>query len=411
MRKNIAIIGGGAAGMMTAARITEVAPEAKVVLFEKNPGLGSKVIISGGGRCNVTTGIEHVREVLKRYYRGGKFLTSAMWNFPPADVYAWFEDHGVPLKIEEDMRVFPASNKGEDVVGVFERLFKESGVDVRLKTSVESVSRADDGFVIEVEGKKEKFDAVILTTGGQAYRHTGSTGDGYTFSEALGHTITPLAASLNAFVLAEEWMHETPGVSFTDIEMTVAGNTTQHARGPIVCTHTGISGPAVFALSAQVAFEEYSKENPLAMYIDWLPDESEQGFRQKLDNACRATPKNMLTRFLQEWLPKSMAVQLLKAANVDQDSILAEVSKQMRIDVVQYIKKSEVRIIGRSAGSEFVTAGGVDTNEIDPRTMQSRITPGLFFAGELMNVDGVTGGFNLQASWAAGRLAGESSVE
>ena len=206
-------------------------------------------------------------------------------------------------------------------------------------------------------------------------------------------------------------MHETPGVSFTDIEMAVAENPKQHARGPIVCTHTGISGPAVFALSAQVAFEEYSKENPLAMYIDWLPDESEQGFRQKLDNACRATPKNMLTRFLQEWLPKSMAVQLLKAANVDQDSILAEVSKQMRIDVVQYIKKSEVRIIGRSAGSEFVTAGGVDTNEIDPRTMQSRITPGLFFAGELMNVDGVTGGFNLQASWAAGRLAGESSVE
>lgn len=414
MNKKIAIIGGGAAGMMAAARISELAPDATVVLFEKNPALGSKVVLSGGGRCNVTTGIQDVREVLKRYTRGSKFLTNAMWGFPPAAVYSWFEEHGVPLKTEPDMRVFPQSNDGADVVGVFERLFDGAGADVRLETAVQSVARMEspsDGFSIEVGGKKERVDAVILTTGGKAYRHTGSTGDGYSFAEALGHSLTPLAASLNSFVLDEDWIQKVPGVSFADITLTAVENPQHTARGPIVCTHTGISGPAVFALSAQIAFEEYSKESPLALQIDWLPSEPEQTIRAKIDIACEKSPKKLLTRLLQEWLPKSMAAQLLQAAGIDEDILLAALSKPMRTQVVQQLKRSLVHIVGRAAGSEFVTAGGVDTAEIDPGTMQSRIVPGLFFGGEIMNVDGVTGGFNLQAAWAAGQLAGESAVE
>ncbi len=419
MSNKIAIIGGGAAGMMAAARIKEVNAEAYVVLFEKNAKLGTKVIISGGGRCNVTTGIQDVRELLKRYARGSKFLTSAMWAFPPADVYEWFEDHGVPLKTEKDMRVFPQSNNGEDVVGVFENLFGKNGIEVRLKTAVQTVALADapdKGFVITSIGaedskeSKENFDAVILTTGGQAYRHTGSTGDGYAFAEALGHTVTPLAASLNSFVLKEEWIRNIPGVSFEDITITSQNNTQHTARGPIVCTHNGISGPAVFALSAQIAFEEYSKNTPLEITIDWLPNETEHSLREIIDADCENSPKKQLTRLLQQWIPKSLAVQLLHAINIDEDIALAAVSKQVRAKLAQQLKSSAVHITGRSAGSEFVTAGGVDTEEIDPGTMQSRIAPGLFFAGEIMNVDGVTGGFNLQASWAAGRLAGENVV-
>ncbi|OGY86330.1 MAG: hypothetical protein A2233_02770 [Candidatus Kerfeldbacteria bacterium RIFOXYA2_FULL_38_24] len=414
MSTKIAIIGGGAAGMMATARIKELLPQAQVVLFEKNENLGRKVMLTGGGRCNVTTGLSDVRVILKRYVRGGKFLTSAMWNFPPTAVCEWFAEHGVLLKTEHDQRVFPKSNNGAEIVGVFEKLFVQTEVDVRCNTSVKSIAKENadtNGFVIETGGKKENFSAVILTTGGQAYRHTGSTGDGYAFAEALGHKITPLAASLNSFVLAEKWIHELPGVSFKDIKITVVKNKKNTARGPLVCTHTGISGPAVFALSAQVAFAEYSKEHPLAVYLDWLPDESAQAIREKINTACCQYPKKPLGRLLQAWLPKSLVEKLLKANDIKEQIFLAEVNKQIRSNIIQQLKCSLVHLIGRGAGSEFVTAGGVDTNEIDPRTMQSRLVPGLFLAGEILNVDGVTGGFNLQSAWTTGYLAGESVCE
>ena len=412
MNKKIAIIGGGAAGMMAAARINEVNSDANIVLFEKNAVLGRKVVISGGGRCNVTTGIQDVRELLKRYTRGSKFLTSAMWNFPPASVYEWFEAHGVPLKTESDMRVFPQSNDGNEIVNVFIELFAETNVDVRLKTAVREVVQSKDTaekFIVRTDQGEELFDAIIITTGGQAYRHTGSTGDGYAFAEALGHTITPLAASLNSFIIAEEWTHQVPGVSFTDILMTGKDNSSHTARGPVVFTHKGMSGPAVFALSSLIAFEDYTKDKPYSLYIDWLPQVSEQSLRESINNACGAYPKKQLVLLLKEWMPKSVAMQLLQSTKIDESTLLAAVSKQMRTNIIHLLKSSLVHITGRSAGSEFVTAGGVETNEIDSGTMQSQITPGLFFAGEIMNVDGVTGGFNLQASWAAGRLAGESA--
>ncbi len=410
MHKSIAIIGGGAAGMMAAARISELAPEVQVVLFEKNPELGRKVIISGGGRCNLTTGIQDVRELLTRYMRGNPFLTSAMWNFPPAAVYAWFEEYSVPLKTEEDLRVFPESNNGRDIVRVFKNIFVERNVDIRLKTGVTKVEKKEHIFLVESNSQKEEFDAVIITTGGQAYRHTGSTGDGYSFAENLGHTVTELGASLNAFILQKNWMRKIPGVSFTDVTMKIEGKR-YSARGPVVCTHKGLSGPAVFALSAQVAFEKYSQDSPLKMSIDWMPNIGEEELRLAIQNDCDTDARRLVVRILQDWVPRSMAFELMKNAKIDQDLLLASFNKDMRKSIVSQLKNTVVEIIGRSAGSEFVTAGGVDTDEIHPSTMESKITPGLFFGGEIMNVDGVTGGFNLQASWATGRLAGESVVE
>ncbi|PIW37117.1 MAG: hypothetical protein COW24_01845 [Candidatus Kerfeldbacteria bacterium CG15_BIG_FIL_POST_REV_8_21_14_020_45_12] len=413
MKKKIAIIGGGAAGMMAAARIAELDADIKVVLFEKNPSLGRKVIISGGGRCNVTTGIQDVRAVLSRYARGNKFLNSAMWNFPPAAVYDWFEGHGVPLKTEDDQRVFPKSNDGADIVDVFERLFADANVELRLKSSVRRVSQSGPQattYIVESDNQLEEFDAIILTTGGQAYRHTGSTGDGYSFAESMGHHITPLAASLNSFMLSDKWIKSVPGVSFTDVLLTSSRNLQHKSQGAIVCTHTGISGPAVFALSAQIAFEDYTKANPLTIYIDWLPNESSDSIRAVMNNACEQYPKRQLNRLLHDWLPKSLVTQILEQLNIDEQIPLAELSKSRRTILVEQLKRSSVNLIGRSSGSEFVTAGGVDTDEINPKTMESRISPGLFFAGEIMNVDGVTGGFNLQASWAAGYLAAEGAI-
>ena len=201
----VAIIGGGAAGLMAAAALTEMNPSADIWLIEKNNGLGKKVIISGGGRCNVTTGIRDIRTVLTKYPRGTKFLSKAMYAFSPEAVYNWFEAHGVPMKIEEDLRAFPQSNNGEDVVRAFEDLFGDSSVRIMLKAQVTHVEKDSAGYKITFKDGQAPMivDNVVLTTGGQAYRHTGSTGDGYAFAMELGHTITPLAPSLNAFTTKE----------------------------------------------------------------------------------------------------------------------------------------------------------------------------------------------------------------
>lgn len=408
----IAIIGGGAAGMMAAATILETAPTAKVILIEKNASLGRKVIISGGGRCNVTTGIHNVRDLLTRYYRGSKFLTTAMYQFPPDQVYQWFEEHGVPLKTEDDLRVFPQSNNGKDIVGVFESMFAESNVELILRQGITQVEPIDSQFSLTLkDGRQLLVDVLILTTGGQAYRHTGSTGEGYKFAENLGHTITDLAASLNSFHLQESWTGELAGVSFEKITLRVPNRKEYIATGPIVFTHKGISGPAVFALSAQVAFENYNTTTPLAMTIDFVPDVSLEQLQTALQNDILASPTRLLSKTLQKWLPKSVIKELHISLQIPEDIKNASVSKPMRAEVLHWLKSCTVHAIGRGAGSEFITAGGVDTKDVNPRTMESLVSPKLLFAGEILNIDGITGGFNLQAAWATGRLAGLRAAE
>jgi predicted Rossmann fold flavoprotein len=408
----IAIIGGGAAGLMATATIHETHPEAEVFLIEKNDGLGKKVIISGGGRCNVTTGIQDVRTVLAKYPRGGKFLSSAMYGFPPASVYEWFESHGVPLKTEEDLRVFPRSDNGKDIVGVFEKMFRASPqIHVRLKAFANRVTKRDDQFEIFFKDETSiVVDRLILTTGGQAYRHTGSTGDGYAFAQALGHTITPLAASLNAFFTTEKWPASISGLSFERATFTAKREKTYEFSGPFLFTHKGVSGPAVFALSSLVAFEHYDIQRPLDIFIDLFPDTTQEQLRADIESAVAENPKKSFINALSTVVPKSLA-DVIQTELALPDKKAVELSKADLRRVVEWLKHIPLHVIARGAGDEFVTAGGVSLDEVDPRTMESKRCPGLFFAGEIMDVDGFTGGFNLQASWAAGRLAGMNAAQ
>ncbi|MBP9762535.1 aminoacetone oxidase family FAD-binding enzyme [Patescibacteria group bacterium] len=409
----VAIIGGGAAGLMTAATIREVSPETEVFLIEKNDGLGKKVIISGGGRCNVTTGITDVRTVLTRYPRGNKFLSSAMYAFPPDRVFAWFEDHGVPLKVEEDLRVFPQSNNGRDVVGVFERLFHSSTIGIRLKTNVIRVERAENQFQLFFKDQTDPLvvDRLVLTTGGQAYRHTGSTGDGYAFAQTLGHTITPLAASLNAFFTREQWPAEISGLSFERAKITATREGDFSWTGPFLFTHKGISGPAVFAVSGLVAFETYDQSHPLEVSIDLFPDASDEELIRLLIERIAETPKKNLPNGLTGLVPKSLTEILCRENGLSLEKHAGEFSKKELMQVAHWLKNIKLQVIARGPGDEFVTAGGVDLKEVNPSTMESKLCPGLYFAGEILDVDGFTGGFNLQASWATGRLAGQHVIE
>lgn len=408
----VAIIGGGAAGLMAAATILETSADAEVVLIERNNGLGKKVLISGGGRCNVTTGIRDVKAVLRCYPRGEKFLSKALYGFPPESVVDWFEAHGVPLKTEEDLRVFPVSDNGKDVVGVFELLFRNPRVRVVLNAHAVGVKKTGAQFEISLKtGEPILADRLILTTGGQAYRQTGSTGDGYAFALSFGHTITPLAPSLNAFYAKESWPKEISGLSFVRATITAHRAKDTSFTGPLLFTHRGVTGPAVFALSSLIAFEPYGPTEPLKITIDLFPDLSASDLLQKITELIEAHPKKSAANVLDMLLPKSLVPVSCRETELSPERRANEITKKERDAIVTWLKATPLTIIGRDAGDEFVTAGGVELTEVNPSTMESKISPGLFFAGEILNIDGFTGGFNLQASWATGRLAGEHAAQ
>lgn len=397
LMKEIAIVGGGAAGMMAAATLAEGNKPARVTVLERNKDLGRKVKISGGGRCNVTTGVQDLKEILKAYPRGAKFFRTALYDFPPEKVVDWFEQHGVGLKTEKDMRVFPMSDNGDDVVGVFEKVFVEQKVDVKFGYSVSSIEKRDDKFLINGE---LKFDAIILALGGQAYRHTGSQGDGYGLAESLGHSITDLGPSLNSFMVDDQWVKDLSGVSFADVKLKMCG---QEFRGPIIFTHKGISGPATFALSSLCAFDKISKNEAQGLRIDFCPDESYDNLRKQLISSAQNVGK-----VAAKFATKSFVAKISEQFGMDLNRKANELSKKDMNRLIEVLKNAEIKVVGRLPGDEFVTAGGIELKEIDSKTMQSRICPGLYFAGEIMNIDGFTGGYNLQVAWATGRLAGKN---
>lgn len=398
--------------MMAAAAISEKeVSRVEIVLIEKNPVLGRKVTISGGGRCNVTTGVLDVREVLTRYPRGEKFLRHAMFSFPPARVYEWFETHGVKLKTEKDLRVFPRSDNGKDIVEVFEKLFKKNNVKTLLKRSVNRVDKIGGKFVLYFKDHPaEGFDKLIITTGGQAYRHTGSTGEGYNFAETLGHSVTPLAPSLSSFLCSNDWVTHLAGVALKKATVKARGNRKCDFTGPILFTHKGITGPAVFALSSLVAYEKFDKANPLPLFIDLVPDLGHNDLEKELGNELSTNPKKDFLNSLGVFVVRSLATVICNLLDIDAHKNNAELSKKEFLRVIEVLKNLPLQAVDRGAGDEFVTAGGVKLSEVDEKTMQSKICPGLYFAGEVLDIDGFTGGFNLQASWATGRLAGESAV-
>lgn len=396
--------------MMCAASLHEADPSVEIFLIDRNDGLGKKVIISGGGRCNVTTGIHDVQTLLTKYPRGGKFLTTAMYAFPPDAVYAWFEAHGVPLKTQKDARVFPVSDNGKDIVGVFEKMFAGSTVKMMLKRSVTSVEKVGEEFFVTLKDTVVPLvvDRLVLTTGGQAYRQTGSTGDGYAFAASLGHTITPLAPSLNAFFTIEKWPAAISGLSFENATITAKREGHPHFTGPFLFTHKGVSGPAVFALSSLVAFEKYDNGQPLEITIDLFPETTFDQLLGRFEDILAEHFNKQFLNVLGMLIPKSLADVVVAELGISLSKRANQVAKKDIHRVIMWLKAIPLSVVARGAGDEFVTAGGVELSEIDPKTMQSKVCPGLYLAGEVMNVDGFTGGFNLQASWAAGKLAGEN---
>jgi predicted Rossmann fold flavoprotein len=387
--QTIAIIGGGAAGMMAAASLCASNSDVRVILIEKNSCLGKKVMLTGGGRCNFTTGLDDVAEVLENYPRGARFLRFAMHEFSPLAMREFMEEHGVPVKIEDDGRAFPKSDNSHHVVRVFEKILEDAGAEVLLKTGVLAVQKNGDEFELDLDnGERLKADRVIITTGGA----------GHKFAQELGHTITSLSGSLNPFRVAESWVKQLSGLAFENVRLKMAEH---DFTGPILFTHKGVSGPGVFALSALSAYEKL----PADLILDFFPAEGYEALLARISRACVDEAKKDFANVLSQFVPKSFAAKFAPQKKCH------ELSKKDLNKVVESLKNLKLRVTGKTAGDEFVTAGGVKLQEVNPKTMESKVCPGLYLAGELLDIDGFTGGFNLQAAWATGRLAGKTILK
>ena len=401
MKYDVIVVGGGPAGMFAA--ITAAQQGSKVLLLEVNGRLGKKLLITGKGRCNVTNDCT-ADEVLRNVPRNGRFLYSAMDAFPPQSIIRFFEDNGCPLKTERGNRVFPQSDKSVSILECLQKQLKKTGVAVQTAKVLKI--RVDNGAVCGVSTSSGDMDsdAVIIATGGVSYPATGSTGDGYRMAAELGHTIVPAEGSLVPLEAAGEDCPDMQGLSLRNVAvklLNAKGKVLYKDFGELLFTHFGVSGPTVLSASAHL------KGDDCKLLIDLKPalDEAKLNDRilRDLDQYKNRTMENALT----DLLPRSMIPVVLRKLGVDPNLQANSLKKEQRRSLVELLKAFPVQITGKRPVAEaIITSGGVKVSEIDPKTMGSKLISGLYFAGEVIDCDAYTGGFNLQIAWATGYAAG-----
>ena len=402
--ERIAIVGGGAAGFFAAITCAEARPENEVTIYERGSHFLTKVRISGGGRCNVThTPTLDLRTFSSRYPRGERALIGALHRFSPDDTVAWFERRGVRLKTEEDGRMFPVTDSSGTVIDAFVFEAKAAGVRLRLRTGVEHARRTTAGFELELtDDSKVECDRLLLATGGT--RDPG----GAELAHSLGHTIEPPVPSLFSLHIATEWLRALPGVSVPDVEVSLA-ETKLRERGPLLITHNGISGPVVLRLSAWGARVLAMRDYKFPLRINWLPGVKVE---EELQLRRRTQPKRHVISSPITPLPARLWEQLVRVAGVPGETIWTNLSREHTRAVIQILTRCQLPVAGKTLNKdEFVTCGGVRLAEVNFKTMESRIVPDLYFAGELLDIDGITGGFNFQSAWTTGWIAGNAMAD
>jgi len=407
--KKIIVIGGGAAGMLAAIAAAEEG--ADVLLLEKNEKLGKKIYITGKGRCNVTNACE-TEDLLKNIVTNRRFLYSALYAFTNNQTMQFFEECGVPLKIERGERVFPVSDKSSDVINGLARKLKQVGVTVRLNATVNKV-RAEDGRVTGVilqNGEKLGCDACIVATGGLSYASTGSTGDGYSFAKLCGHTLTECYPSLVGLKIAEPFAKELEGLSLKNVSLRVvqAKKELYQGFGELVFTADGISGPLVLSASSVVT-DKFSR-GEITVFLDLKPALAKEELDARILRDFEEAKNKQFRNALDKILPQRLIRVIIGLCGISEEKQVNSVTKQERAKLVDVLKGMEMHIKKTGGFNEAViTKGGVSVREVNPSTMESKLTSGLYFAGEVLDVDALTGGYNLQIAWSTGYLAGSSA--
>ena len=397
----IVIIGGGPAGFFGAITAAQQNPQHRIILLEKHRQLLSKVRISGGGRCNVTHACFEPSSLVKFYPRGGKELLGPFTRFQPRDTIKWFETRGVQLKTEEDGRMFPVTDQSETIIRCLEKAAAEAGVKIWTECGVNQIERLEQGFrLVLANGNQLDCQRLLFATGSHPKT--------YELLEKLGHRIVPLVPSLFTFNIPTSPLHELTGVSCPNVKVYLP-QINKEQIGPLLITHWGISGPAVLKLSAWAARELHALGYHTQVVLDWLPQFGEAELRQELINAKTSLKLKLVQSESLLPLPKQLWKKIVELAEINSEQRWSHLSAKQIQGVLNQVKTMTLQVSGKTTyKQEFVTCGGVDLKEVNFKTMESKKCPGLFFAGEVLDIDGVTGGFNFQNAWTTGWIAGQS---
>ena len=395
----IVIAGGGAAAFFAAIACKETNPSAIVTIVERGAALLSKVRISGGGRCNVTHDQPDPALLVRNYPRGGKALRGPFTRFGPRETIDWFQSRGVKLKTEADGRMFPVTDDSETIINCLVDAAQQSGVDIRTRTAVTGVSSQDPGFTVQLkDGSELAADRVLLATGGAPAS--------YRWVEALGHAVEPPVPSLFTFNIDDPRLADLAGVSVPHARVQLDGAKESH-EGPLLVTHWGLSGPAVLKASAWGARLLHTHGYRLGLTVNWLPELSREQVGETLVAARQGEARRTILAAGPFNLPQRLWRALATAAGAEEGTRWADASKKLLGALLEEVHAGRYDVQGKGVfKEEFVTAGGVSLKEVDFRTMESRLVPGLHFAGEILDIDGITGGFNFQSAWTTGWLAG-----
>ncbi len=406
--KKVIVIGGGPAGIMAAGIAAHRGN--RVVLCEKNDRLGRKILISGKGRCNITNDTD-IEGLIENTPGNGNFLYSAFYTFSNQDLIEFFKELGLETKVERGGRVFPVSDSAKDVVAALIRFLNRNNVSIRTNSPVKSIL-VDNGSVSGVEltdGTVLGADSVILAVGGMSYPGTGSTGDGYEMAKKLGHTITTLQPSLVPLVTKEEWVRDLQGLSLKNISVTFINNKGKEIYsdfGEMIFTHFGVSGPVILSASRHLLSYDFKD---VKLSIDLKPALSEEKLDERVQRDFDKYSRKQFKNSLEELLPQKLIPVMIFLSGIDPYKPVHQITKEERKRLVSLLKHLEVTIAAaRPIKEAIVTAGGIKVNEINPSTMESKKVKGLHFAGEIIDVDAYTGGFNLTIAFSTGYLAGMS---
>lgn len=407
----VIVIGGGPAGMMAAIQAARGGHQ--VVLLEQNEKLGKKLYITGKGRCNITNDCE-TDDLLKNTIRNRKFLYSAFYTFDSHMVMEFFENHGLAIKTERGGRVFPQSDHSSDVIRTLQKILQQEEVKVQLRAQAADILVEDNNTkavagVGLLDGKKLNADKVILATGGCSYQSTGSSGDGYRFAKKLGHTVTERRPSLVPFETAEEWVLDLQGLSLRNVLVRIKnGNKLLFEDfGEMLFTHYGVSGPLI--LSASSLINDSMKDMPLDMEIDLKPALTKEQLHKRVLRDFEENSNRQFKNALSKLFPAKLIPVIIRLSGIEADAKVNAITKGQRMDFVRIIKHFPLTLQRfRGFDEAIITRGGICMKEVNPSTMESKLVSGLYFAGEVLDLDALTGGFNLQIAWSTGYLAGNS---
>lgn len=405
----IIVIGAGAAGMIAAGKAAETAK--KVILIERNDFFGKKLRITGKGRCNITNSAD-IEDMINMYPTNAKFLYSALYTFTNNDIISLLEQYGVKTKIERGGRVFPISDKAEDVVKALRKYALKDNVSSVIARVTDIIT--SDGSVkgVKIHEKKIYADSVIVCTGGVSYPQTGSTGDGYKFAKSAGHTVVTPEPSLVPIVAEEKWVKNVMGLTLKNIKVNVfnsKGKNIYNDFGEMIFTHFGVSGPVILSMSAHL---KNIKNESYKLEIDLKPALDDEHLNNRILRDFEKYRKKHFVNAMDDLLPKTLIPVIVELSGIDPHKAVCNITKEERATIIHILKHLTLTLKAfRPVEEAIVTSGGIKVSEINPSTMESKIVKGLYFAGEVIDIDGYTGGFNLQAAFSTGYLAGMSAAE